>query len=79
MSQRAFSFATAAEIRFGRGTSSDVAEAAAGMVDNILLVHGSRAASSDWLAEALEAKGADVVRFACPKEPDISEARTILT
>ena len=51
MSQGAFSFATAAEIRFGRGTSSGVADTVAGMADTVLLVHGSRAASADWLAE----------------------------
>ena len=72
MSQRAFSFATATEIRFGRGTSSGVADAVAGMADSILLVHGSRAASADWLVQAMEAKGVDVARFACPKEPDIA-------
>lgn len=71
MSQHAFSFATATEIRFGRGASSGVADAVAGMSDSVLLVHGSRSASAGWLAEAMEAKGVNVARFACPKEPDI--------
>ncbi|SDX34366.1 hypothetical protein SAMN05444336_104357 [Albimonas donghaensis] len=66
-----FSFLTAQEIRFGRGTAEGAAAAAAGMGARALLVHGATAARADWLAEALEAAGLVAARFACPGEPDV--------
>lgn len=66
-----FSFLTAQEIRFGRGTAEGAAAAAAGMGARALLVHGATAARADWLVEALEAAGLVTARFACPGEPDI--------
>ncbi|MEC9432113.1 MAG: iron-containing alcohol dehydrogenase [Pseudomonadota bacterium] len=65
-----FSFLTATEIRFGRGTADGAAQAAAGMGARALLVHGATAARADWLAAAVEAAGLSVARFACPGEPD---------
>ena len=55
-----FSFLTATEIRFGRGTADGAAQAAAGMGARALLVHGATAARADWLTRAMTALPEDL-------------------
>ena len=64
-----FSFATATQIRFGRGTSLEAAEAVAAYGARVFLVHGANAGRADWLAAAF---GPDMQRFAVPGEPDVA-------
>lgn len=66
-----FSFATAAEIHFGRGTARIVPEAASRFSDRAMLVHGRDGARSAWLAEDLKNSGVGIVPIACPGEPDL--------
>ncbi|SHJ38265.1 hypothetical protein SAMN04488012_108119 [Palleronia salina] len=67
-----FTFRTATEIRFGRGTARAVAPDVAALGRRVLLVGGGTAARSDWLAEALAAEGCTVDRFAVSGEPDVA-------
>ena len=67
-----FAFATAAEIRFGRGQAAKAAPAIAALGRRVLLVMGANAARADWLAEALEGAGCTLSRFAVPREPDVA-------
>lgn len=67
-----FTFATAAEIRFGRGTSRGAAGAIAELGTRVVLCHGRDGARAEWLATALAGAGCEVTRFAVPGEPDLA-------
>ena len=66
-----FSFATATEIRFGRGEGSRAMPALAALGQRVLLVHGANATRADWLRDGLVRQGCDVSSFAVPGEPDL--------
>lgn len=72
MPASAFSFLTASDIRFGRGTARAVIKDLARFNKAILLVHGKNAARADWLHSALMDRGIMVTRFSISKEPDIA-------
>ncbi len=72
----AFSFITATEIVFGRGTAASVAPRIAALGGRILLVHGSDAARADWLAQALAGLGVAVTRLSVAGEPDMAMIET---
>ncbi|MCG6903261.1 MAG: iron-containing alcohol dehydrogenase, partial [Rhodobacter sp.] len=65
-----FTFATATEIRFGRGTAAEAPTRIAALGPRVLLVHGANAARADWLAGALADAGCMTNRLAVPHEPD---------
>lgn len=71
MTAAPFAFATATEILFGRGQAQNAAARIAGMGRRVLLVHGSNAGRSAWLAQALQDHGATVTGFAVAHEPDV--------
>ncbi|NBB98114.1 MAG: iron-containing alcohol dehydrogenase [Alphaproteobacteria bacterium] len=66
-----FSFATATEIRFGRGAAPRAVPDLAGLADRVLLVHGANAARSAWLRDGLIDQGCKVTGFAVCGEPDL--------
>ncbi|GGH49867.1 iron-containing alcohol dehydrogenase [Frigidibacter albus] len=68
----AFSFLTATEIRFGRGTAAGAAEYVAQLGRNVLVVQGASGQRADPLILALQRLGVQVSVFACPREPDIA-------
>ena len=68
----AFSFATAAEIRFGRGAAAAAVPDLAAFGERLFLVTGSSAERGAWMVSALEDLGREVVGFQVPREPDIS-------
>ena len=67
-----FSFLTATEIRFGRGTAAGAAEYVAQMGRNVLVVQGASGQRADPLILALQRLGVGVSVFSCPREPDIA-------
>jgi len=67
----AYSFMTATEILFGRGTAQAVIARACACADRILVVHGADTGRAAWLIEALHKAGPDVATFSCPGEPDL--------
>lgn len=71
MTLPAFSFATATEIRFGRGEALRAVSDLVALGQRILLVHGRNAARSLWLVEALQAAGSAVTGFSVSGEPDL--------
>lgn len=68
----AFSFMTATEIVFGRGTAATAAPRIAALGGRVLLVHGRDAARADWLVQGLAACGVAVARLAVASEPDVA-------
>jgi hypothetical protein len=72
MSLAAFYFATATEIRFGRGEGRRAVLDLAGLGQRVLLVHGASAARADWLRDALIAQGCAVASYAVAAEPDVA-------
>lgn len=68
---QAFDFATATEIRFGRGRAAEAAPRAAALGKGVLLVHGADPKRADWLAEALTSQGCRVERLSVAGEPDL--------
>ncbi len=72
MNLSAFRFATAAEIRFGRGEARRAVPDLARLGRAVLLVHGASAARADWLRDALTGEGCAVTNFAVSAEPDIA-------
>ncbi|ETX30831.1 iron-containing alcohol dehydrogenase [Roseivivax isoporae] len=68
----AFRFATAGDIRFGRGEARAAVPDLARLGPGILLVHGATGARAAWLRDALAAEGCDVAPFAVPGEPDVA-------
>ncbi|MDP3339022.1 iron-containing alcohol dehydrogenase [Frigidibacter sp.] len=67
-----FSFLTATEIRFGRGTVEGAAEYVARQGRNVLVVQGASGQRADPLILALQRLGVGVSVFSCPREPDIA-------
>ncbi|MCB1329833.1 MAG: iron-containing alcohol dehydrogenase [Maritimibacter sp.] len=68
-----FTFATAGQIRFGRGTAEDGAAAAVlGFGPKVALVHGATDTRARWLIDALHEAGAQVQTLACPGEPTLA-------
>ena len=67
-----FGFATAADIRFGRGVAAGAAEAALARSPRVLLIHGKDPHRAAWLVEALQVKGAALRILTCPREPDVA-------
>ena len=72
MSDAAFTFLTAGEIRFGRGVAGEAAARALGYGARVLVVHGANATRAEWLLEGLREAGAEVAGFACGQEPDVA-------
>lgn len=72
MSLPAFYFATATEIRFGRGEGRRAVSDLAGLSQRVLLVHGASAARADWLRDAVIAEGCAVAGFAVAAEPNVA-------
>lgn len=68
----AFTFATATEVRFGRGEARRAVPDLARLGNRVLLVHGSTASRADWLRSALEGEGCSVTGLAVPGEPDLA-------
>lgn len=71
MNLPAFRFATASDIRFGRGEAGRAVPDLAQLGRRILVVHGATAARARWLVDALRAEGCDIATFAVSNEPDI--------
>ena len=67
-----FSFLTATEIRFGRGTAAGAAAFAQHQGRNVLVVQGASGRRADPLILALQRLGVEVSVFSCPREPDIA-------
>lgn len=67
----AFSFATATQIRFGRGEALRAIPDLAAMGQLVLLVHGARVARAAWLRDGLTRQGCTVTCFAVSGEPDL--------
>ncbi|BBU54278.1 hypothetical protein KU6B_05430 [Mameliella alba] len=72
MSLPAFSFATATQIRFGRGEAGRAVPDLAARGQRVLLVQGGTPARADWLSAALEAEGCSVDRLSVAAEPDLA-------
>lgn len=68
----AFAFATATEIRFGRGEGLRALPALAGLGARVLLVHGANAVRAKWLRDGLARHGCEVSGFAVRGEPDLA-------
>ncbi len=69
-----FEFATASRIVFGDGCSASVPELAAGFGARVLVVAASDPARAEWLVDALQDRGADVVLLCVDGEPDVAFA-----
>ncbi|MFV0333132.1 MAG: iron-containing alcohol dehydrogenase [Tropicimonas sp.] len=67
-----FSFATATEIRFGRGQAAAALPEVATLAERLLLVTGSQPARAGWARDGLVAQGRQVTVFSAPGEPDIA-------
>ncbi|SFB85342.1 iron-containing alcohol dehydrogenase [Tropicimonas isoalkanivorans] len=72
MTHPTFTFATATEIRFGRGTAADAVPDLARLGRRLLLVTGASALRSAWLPEALATEGCETTVFSVPGEPDVA-------
>lgn len=66
-----FTFATAGQIRFGRGSATQAAPEALRFGTSVVLVHGATAQRAQWLRDDLEAHGARVRAVACCGEPTL--------
>ncbi|MFP7674643.1 iron-containing alcohol dehydrogenase [Marivita sp. S0852] len=74
-----FGFATATEIRFGRGIARGAAQAAARISGSALLVHGKSAERARWLLEDLSEAGCRITTIACAREPEIDDVDAALS
>ena len=68
----AFSFMTATEILFGRGKAALAADRVVALGTRIFLLQGQSGTRADWLADALSAAGATVLRQSVAAEPDLA-------
>jgi len=66
-----FSFATAQEIRFGRGCAEQEIAVVSRYGSKVFVVHGANADRSDWLVNRLNDQSLTVQRFKCASEPDV--------
>lgn len=71
-----FEFSTPGRILFGPGTVKEVAPAAAGFGERVLLVTGRTPERSQSLVSDLEAAGLDVTRFSVTGEPTVAAVRS---
>ncbi|MFD1344783.1 iron-containing alcohol dehydrogenase, partial [Litorisediminicola beolgyonensis] len=67
-----FAFATAGEIRFGRGEARRAIPDIAAFGARVLVVHGSDAARAAWLIDGLTEAGAQVTTLSITGEPDVA-------
>jgi len=67
-----FEFATANRIIFGDGCAESVPELATSYGRRVLVVAGRDPGRAEWLVEALQARGADVVLLCVGGEPDVA-------
>ncbi|SHG95179.1 iron-containing alcohol dehydrogenase [Marivita hallyeonensis] len=74
-----FVFATAADIRFGRGSAKDTAEAAARISGRALVVHGRNPLRANWLLEDLHQLNVTATGFPCAGEPDLETVEKAVT
>lgn len=72
MTHRPFTFATANEIRFGRGAAAQAVPALAALGRRCLLVTGASPQRAAWLSDAIAAEGVEIAPFAVPSEPDVN-------
>jgi alcohol dehydrogenase class IV len=68
----AFEFATAGRIVFGEGCAASVPEWAAGYGSRTLVVAGRDPGRAEWLVDALQKRGSDVVLLCVDGEPDLT-------
>ncbi|MFW2541377.1 iron-containing alcohol dehydrogenase [Primorskyibacter sp. 2E107] len=68
----AFGFATATEIRFGRGAARAAVPTLASFGGRALLVTGALPKRAEWLVQALGEVGVSVMCFPVPNEPDVA-------
>jgi alcohol dehydrogenase class IV len=68
----AFEFATAGRIVFGDGSAASVPAWALGFGSRPLVVTGRDPGRAEWLVEALQQRGADVVLLCVDGEPDLA-------
>ncbi|MFP8964972.1 iron-containing alcohol dehydrogenase [Pokkaliibacter sp. CJK22405] len=78
MTQTAFSFLSAGEIRFGRGVSAAVAEELAARYQRILLVRGANPARSAHFCDVFRDKGASVTPISILREPALEDIEAAL-
>ncbi len=69
----AFQFATAGDIRFGRGTADGAAKAAQAFGTRVLVVHGRSSGRAQWLIDALNAQGSTIATVSTATEPDLEQ------
>ena len=67
-----FEFATAGRIVFGEGCAASVPAWAGTYGASALVVTGREAARAEWLVDALQQQGADVVLLCVDGEPDLA-------
>lgn len=72
MTHSPFTFATASEIRFGRGAATAAVPDLADLGQRLLLVTGANPERAGWLGAALAEAGCAVTAFAIPGEPDVA-------
>ena len=72
MTLSSFRFATAGEIRFGRGVATGAVRDLAGMHERTMLVTGADSARADWLLCGLKEAGIAVTIFPIPGEPTLA-------
>lgn len=82
-----FAFASAGEIRFGRGTAAEAPAAIADLAaprrkgagaPHVLVVHGADATRAAWLLEGLRALNIRVLGWPCAAEPDLASLEQAL-
>jgi len=73
-----FTFATADQIVFGRGTATRAAQVAAGYGRRVFLVHGAAGRGAAGLAGDLAALGVTTCTFSCGREPDLDMVEAAL-
>lgn len=71
MEMQGFAFATAGEIRFGRGVSAGAAQAVAALGTRVLVVTGARSERAEWLVAALRECDCEDFVFPVAGEPDV--------
>jgi alcohol dehydrogenase class IV len=67
-----FAFATASDVRFGRGCSKDAASLVATRASKVILVHGRSRDRAAWLLQDLADQNIAVETVACTAEPDVA-------
>ena len=68
-----FSFQTAVEIAFGRGVRDRAIAELVDRFQRVLVVHGSRPNSVEWLTSGLSQADIDIVTVSCLQEPQLDQ------